>query len=111
MYRIPSRITMASATHVLAEGTSAIESGETEFSLSELVGSDSSSLAVLLSWQRRAARHSAKLQFVDIPDELVTFAMLYGVDEFLPGFPAHGSHPSAVLHPLVATRVGSLPRQ
>jgi phospholipid transport system transporter-binding protein len=87
MYRVPSRITMASASMALAYGTAAIEAGENEFSLAELGGSDSSALAVLLSWQRRARRHSLTLRFIDVPQEIVQFAMLYGIEDFLPGFP------------------------
>lgn len=87
MYQVPNLITMASASQTLTEGTYAIENGETEFSLDRLAGSDSSAMAVLLSWQRRARRHGATLRFVDVPPSVVSFASLYGVESFLPGFP------------------------
>jgi|GEM_PF-115735 len=90
MYQVPNLITMASASQTLAEGTSAIENGETEFSLVRLAGSDSSAMAVLLSWQRRARRHGTTLRFADVPPSVVSFASLYGVESFLPGFPVSG---------------------
>ena len=88
MYRVPSLITMASASEILTEGTVAIENGETEFSLVHTAGSDSSAMAVLLSWQRRARRHGTTLRFLEVPPSVASFAALYGVDGFLPGFPA-----------------------
>ena len=88
MYRVPNLITMASASEILADGTLAIESGETEFSLAHMAGSDSSGMAVLLSWQRRARRHGTSLRFTEVPPSVVSFAALYGVESFLPGFPA-----------------------
>jgi phospholipid transport system transporter-binding protein len=95
MYRVPARITMASASVLLAGGASAIEAGESEFSLAALSGSDSSALAVLLSWRRAAQGHAIELRFVDVPAEIVHFAMLYGIEGFLPGFPTAVPAPGA----------------
>ncbi|MGA2549394.1 MAG: STAS domain-containing protein [Burkholderiaceae bacterium] len=86
-YTVSEPITMAVASEALVAGNAAIEAGQSEFSLSNLTGSDSSALAVLLAWQRRATRQSRSLRFVDVPSEIVQFAMLYGIQAFLPGFP------------------------
>jgi phospholipid transport system transporter-binding protein len=44
---------------------------------------DSASVAVLLSWRRRAAAEGTALSFVDVPPNLVALAELYGVEDLL----------------------------
>jgi phospholipid transport system transporter-binding protein len=97
MYPVPGPITMANASAVLSGGAEAMESREEQFSLAALAGSDSSALAVLLSWQRRAVRQSLALRFIDVPESIVNFATLYGIEGFLPGFP--GASPGAPVVP------------
>jgi phospholipid transport system transporter-binding protein len=101
MYRVPAPITMATASAALALGAAALDAGEAAFSLDQLAGSDSSALAVLLSWQRRAVHHAVALRFIDIPAEMVNFARLYGIEDFLPGFPksAAGAPPPSAVAP------------
>jgi phospholipid transport system transporter-binding protein len=91
MYRPNAPIHMANARQALEDGVRAIQSGEQEFSLAELGGSDSSAIAVLLDWQRQA--HKNGLNFLDVPATLTSFAALYGVDTLLSGFAApHSPH-------------------
>jgi phospholipid transport system transporter-binding protein len=78
---------MNTALAVLNEGRAIIDGGENDFSLANLAGSDSAAIAVLLSWQRRAAKASRKLHFYNSPPQLVSIAALYGVTEYLSGFP------------------------
>jgi len=74
---------MDSAAVALTEGVKAIEAGETEISLAAANGSDSSAIAVLLAWRRRAAALERALGFVDVPPALASIARLYGVEQFL----------------------------
>ncbi len=93
MFTVSGSINMATAQARLAEGSAAISAGETEFCLKELAGSDSAAIAVVLAWERRARETPGKvLRFVDVPEQLVTFAKLYGVAGFLSGF-SDGSEP------------------
>jgi phospholipid transport system transporter-binding protein len=88
---------MESALEVLNEGRRAIDSGENDFSLAAMADSDSAAIAVLLSWQRRAAKSQRTLHFHDLPGQLVSVAELYGVSEFLSGFPVARHHSSPPL--------------
>jgi phospholipid transport system transporter-binding protein len=87
VYVVSGPITMGSALAVLNEGRAIIDGGENDFSLANLEGSDSAAIAVLLSWQRRAAKSSRGLHFYNSPAQLVAIAALYGVTGYLSGFP------------------------
>jgi phospholipid transport system transporter-binding protein len=44
---------------------------------------DSSAVALLLEWRRQAARLGKKLEFVNLPENLVALATLYGVEDLI----------------------------
>ena len=44
---------------------------------------DSSAVALLLEWRRQAARLGKKLDFVNLPANLVALATLYGVEDLI----------------------------
>jgi phospholipid transport system transporter-binding protein len=50
---------------------------------SQVTGVDSSGVALLLEWRRRAQRMGKTLTFVNLPPNLVALARLYGVAELL----------------------------
>ena len=47
-------------------------------------GCDSSLVALLIDWLRRARRCGARLEIAGLPQQAVALAQLYGVDAFLP---------------------------
>jgi phospholipid transport system transporter-binding protein len=98
MYEISAPITMGNATALLNEGLSAIAAGETEFSLAHTAGSDSSLLAVMLSWQRAAQVAGKGMKFDAVPDSVQAFAALYGLDDIIPGFSNANSVPRKPSH-------------
>jgi phospholipid transport system transporter-binding protein len=49
---------------------------------------DSSAVALLLEWRRQAVRHRKKLVFVNLPDNLVALATLYGVEDLIQPSPS-----------------------
>lgn len=49
---------------------------------------DSSAVALLLEWRRQAARLGKKLDFVNLPQNLVALATLYGVEDLIQPAPA-----------------------
>lgn len=51
-------------------------------------GVDSSAVALLLEWRRQAARMGKKLEFVNLPQNLVALAALYGVEDLIQPGPA-----------------------
>jgi len=49
---------------------------------------DSSAVALLLEWRRQAMRLGKKLEFVNLPENLLALATLYGVEELIQSAPA-----------------------
>lgn len=78
-----SSLNFSNAREVLKEGLEAIARGEHECDLGNLIQVDSTSVAVLLAWQRAALENHASLRFVRTPESLVSLATLYGVNELL----------------------------
>ena len=48
-----------------------------------ITGVDSSAVALLLEWRRQAMRRGKTLVFVNLPDNLLALATLYGVTELI----------------------------
>ena len=78
-----SSLNFSNAREVLKEGLEAIARGEHECDLGNLVQIDSTSVAVLLAWQRAALENRSPLRFVRTPESLVSLAKLYGVNDLL----------------------------
>lgn len=55
---------------------------------------DSSAVALLLEWRRQAGRRGKQLDFVNLPENLVALARLYGVEDLIAAAP--GTGPSTV---------------
>ncbi len=77
-------LTFQSAPAALEQGCAAIAAGETEFDLGGIKAADSSGIALLLAWQRRALAAGQRLTFVNVPENVLKLAALYGVDGLLP---------------------------
>jgi len=50
---------------------------------SAITGVDSSAVALLLEWRRQAAERSKRLEYVNLPPNLLALAELYGVAELI----------------------------
>ena len=48
-----------------------------------VTGVDSAAVALLLEWRRQAARRGKQLEFVNLPDNLLALAQLYGVADLI----------------------------
>jgi phospholipid transport system transporter-binding protein len=44
---------------------------------------DSSAISLMLAWQRAAQRQNVQLRFINLPENLLSLANLYGVTELL----------------------------
>jgi phospholipid transport system transporter-binding protein len=73
-------LTFQNAQAALEQGCAALSAGETVFDLGGVRAADSSALALMLAWQRRAQAHGRKLSFVNVPANVDALARLYGVD-------------------------------
>lgn len=76
-------LTFQTAHAALEQGVQAIAAGETVFDLGGVTAADSSGVALLLAWQRRAQAAGQRLTFVNVPDNVHKLAALYGVDTLL----------------------------
>ncbi len=68
---------------MLAAGLAAMTAGETEIDLQQLQRFDSSAIAALLAWQRRAAEQGRPLRVANLPPGLASLARVYGVAELI----------------------------
>jgi phospholipid transport system transporter-binding protein len=69
----------------LEQGMAAIAAGETVFDLGGVKAADSTGVAVMLAWQRKAQSVGQRLSFINVPADVHSLAKLYGVDSLLPG--------------------------
>jgi len=80
--------TMADSARLLAEGTAALGSVETdklvEFDLAGVTNIDSSALAVVFGWMRAAQAGGKLVSLVNPPQNLLSLATVYGVTDLLP---------------------------
>lgn len=76
-------LTFQTAPAALAQGAAAIAAGQTVFDLGGVKTADSSGVALMLAWQRRAQAAGRRLSFVNVPANLHTLAAVYGVDALL----------------------------
>jgi len=76
-------LTFQNANAALEQGNAAIQAGETEFDLGGVRAVDSSGVALLLAWQRRARDAGQKLTFINVPANIDALINLYGLDGVL----------------------------
>jgi len=76
-------LTFQNAPAALEQGCAALDAGETVFDLGGVQSADSSALALMLAWERRARAQGRMLKFVNVPANVDALAKLYGVDELI----------------------------
>jgi phospholipid transport system transporter-binding protein len=77
-------LTFETAHAALAQGAAAIAAGETVFDLGGIKSADSSGVALMLAWERKARAAGRQLTYVNVPANLDSLARLYGVESLLP---------------------------
>lgn len=88
MPALGTSLTNRNAATVLRDGLSRVEQGDVAIDCSALAQVDSAAVAVLLAWQRAAARRGQALALTGVPPQLQSLASLYGVDGLLGLAPA-----------------------
>lgn len=76
-------LSFSSARTVLNAGLEAIGNGNATFDLNGVAQADSSGIAVMLAWQRAAKAKGIRLSFLNVPDNILSLAALYGVTDLL----------------------------
>ncbi len=79
-------MTMDQAAGLLEQGALLCDGGDRIFDLAEVTVADSSAIAVVLGWLRRARAGGKTAQVWNPPAAFVSLADLYGVDELLKAF-------------------------
>jgi phospholipid transport system transporter-binding protein len=77
-------MTMAGAAAMLAEGEAAIAADASVFDLAAVTELDSSSLAVIFGWMRAARDGGKVVKLLNLPQNLLSLAEVYGVSDLLP---------------------------
>lgn len=86
VFRLPPQITFANIVPLRNDGERFIQDDlETPiFSLADLEVSNSTAVALLLGWFRRAHRLGKAVVFTDIPEDLLNIIRVSGLSEVLP---------------------------
>ena len=77
-------MTLSGATAMLAEGEAAIAANVSAFDLAAVTDMDSSCLAVVFGWTRAANTAGKSLRILNLPQNLLSLAAVYGVADLLP---------------------------
>jgi len=83
MFRPTPSLTVSNASVALEDGSRAIEAGQTEIDFADVSTVDSAAVATLLAWRRAAQQGGRQLNFVNVPDNLQSLVILYGVADLL----------------------------
>ena len=75
---------LSAAAVLLAEGEAAIAANASAFDLAAVTEMDSSCLAVVFGWTRAANAAGKSLRLLNLPQNLLSLAAVYGVADLLP---------------------------
>ncbi len=81
---VRGRLTIATVPALFETGLQHLTSEDLLVDLSQVEAVDSAAVSMLLGWTRAAQRSQRTLRVTGLPDDLLSLARLYGVDELLP---------------------------
>jgi phospholipid transport system transporter-binding protein len=94
-WSVNGAITIDSAGELLAASRAAPLPSSGVVALHGVGTADSSAVAVLLAWRRRADSERRRLDFAGVPDGVAALARLYGVEQLIfSGADATPAHPA-----------------
>ncbi len=82
--QVSGAMTLRDASKLLEEGTAALKNSTTVFDLAKVDSVDSSAIAVIFGWLRKAREQGKTVRIAHPPQELLSLADVYGVSELLP---------------------------
>lgn len=77
-------VTMETVPALFAQGLQHLSHAGLVVDWSQTQAVDSAAVSMLLAWQRAAQRGQRVLQIESLPENLLSLAKLYGVEEMLP---------------------------
>ena len=81
--QVSGDVTMATVSALLNQGLKPRANSEMVIDFARLEKVDSSAVSLMLVWVREAQRNKVILSFINVPDNLMSLAKLYGVAELL----------------------------
>jgi phospholipid transport system transporter-binding protein len=84
LLQVSGRLTMETVSGLYHSGLQPVGNGPLVIDFAQVETADSAAVSLLLSWLRRAQGNQVTLSFVNVPDNLLSLARLYGVAELLP---------------------------
>ncbi|MBC7787055.1 MAG: STAS domain-containing protein [Methylophilaceae bacterium] len=76
-------VVFANASMLLSESIALNFTQPTTIDFKEVTDVDTSAISLILEWERRAKVEKASIKFINFPQNLVSLAKLYGVDEII----------------------------
>ncbi len=83
--RVAGPLTIDNITAVLEESARVFNGPQLTIDLAEVTEVDSSAVSLLLQWQRAARQAGRTVTFANLPANLKSLAVLYGVADLIPG--------------------------
>jgi len=83
VWQLTGDLLMDSANAVLKESASLVMDDKLSIDFSKISNIDTSALALMIEWTRRAKIEFCQLSFIHVPENLKSLAVLYGVNDFL----------------------------
>lgn len=82
-YQAPAQLSSQHSGQLLGVLDTILQQDDALVDFSQLLELDSSTVALLLEWQRRAQRAQRRLTFIALPDTLKQLIQVYGVQDLL----------------------------
>ncbi len=80
---LPEKINLHTVIGEVEIALQAMDAGSRVFDFSAVRQLDSTVLALMLTCRRAAQQRHIALRFINLPDNLISLARLYGVDQFV----------------------------
>ena len=81
---VRGQLNMATVPALFETGLQELASKDLRVDFSQVEAVDSAAVSMLLGWARVAQRNQRALHLTGLPDDLLSLARLYGVEELLP---------------------------
>lgn len=82
-YQAPAQLSSQNSGQLLGALDAILQQDNVLIDFSALIALDSSAVALLLEWQRRAQRAQRRLELIALPNALKQLIQVYGVQDLL----------------------------
>ena len=83
-WHVSGDVLMDNASLILTQSDAFKMDGEIEIDFTEVGNVDTAALSLMLEWQRRAAASKCAIKFANLPVNLSSLAVVYGIKDFIP---------------------------